>query len=97
MMFCFQAEDGIRYLTVTGVQTCALPILPQPSPAPKATAGTLAPDEVRTIIAQAVSAAAALNRNVTVAVVDREVNVLGLRSEEGRGGKRVELGGLRTI
>src|SRR5256886_13494201 len=25
----FQAEDGIRYLTVTGVQTCALPILAQ--------------------------------------------------------------------
>src|SRR5256886_5864839 len=24
----FQAEDGIRDLTVTGVQTCALPILP---------------------------------------------------------------------
>src|SRR2546430_5815794 len=24
----FQAEDGIRYLTVTGVQTCALPIYP---------------------------------------------------------------------
>src|SRR5207248_8913433 len=23
----FQAEDGIRYRTVTGVQTCALPIL----------------------------------------------------------------------
>lgn len=49
-----------------------------PSPAPNATAGTLAPDEVRTIIAQAVSAAAALNRSVTVAVVDREVNVLGV-------------------
>src|SRR2546430_12705565 len=27
--FFFQAEDGIRDLTVTGVQTCALPILPQ--------------------------------------------------------------------
>src|SRR2546430_12650490 len=27
MLFLFQAEDGIRYLTVTGVQTCALPIL----------------------------------------------------------------------
>src|SRR2546430_3021661 len=27
MYFLFQAEDGIRYLTVTGVQTCALPIL----------------------------------------------------------------------
>src|SRR2546430_17579129 len=25
----FQAEDGIRYLTVTGVQTCALPISPR--------------------------------------------------------------------
>src|SRR2546430_5716756 len=27
VFFFFQAEDGIRYLTVTGVQTCALPIL----------------------------------------------------------------------
>src|SRR2546430_5280632 len=26
MVFFFQAEDGIRDLTVTGVQTCALPI-----------------------------------------------------------------------
>src|SRR2546421_4116682 len=25
-VFCFQAEDGIRYKLVTGVQTCALPI-----------------------------------------------------------------------
>src|SRR3712207_8365024 len=25
-MFFFQAEDGIRYIGVTGVQTCALPI-----------------------------------------------------------------------
>src|SRR2546430_6223167 len=28
--FFFQAEDGIRDLTVTGVQTCALPISPAP-------------------------------------------------------------------
>src|SRR5438874_3319613 len=28
--FFFQAEDGIRDLYVTGVQTCALPILGQP-------------------------------------------------------------------
>src|SRR5690349_23924531 len=27
MIFFFQAEDGIRDLYVTGVQTCALPIL----------------------------------------------------------------------
>src|SRR2546430_7794642 len=29
IVFFFQAEDGIRYLTVTGVQTCALPIYPE--------------------------------------------------------------------
>src|SRR2546430_12783712 len=28
--FFFQAEDGIRDLTVTGVQTCALPISQEP-------------------------------------------------------------------
>src|SRR3712207_5386642 len=27
VVFCFQAEDGIRDIGVTGVQTCALPIL----------------------------------------------------------------------
>src|SRR2546430_15585856 len=38
--FFFQAEDGIRDLTVTGVQTCALPIFDaaeaarRPAPAP---------------------------------------------------------------
>src|SRR3989475_10804815 len=31
MFFFFQAEDGIRDLTVTGVQTCALPICFVPS------------------------------------------------------------------
>src|SRR5437764_850964 len=29
--FFFQAEDGIRDTSVTGVQTCALPILRQPT------------------------------------------------------------------
>ncbi|MGH9961729.1 MAG: hypothetical protein ACREBC_32140, partial [Pyrinomonadaceae bacterium] len=47
------------------------------------TAGTLTTDEVSTIIAQAVSAAVALNRLVTVAVTDREGNVLGLFSMTG--------------
>src|SRR5258707_11911336 len=28
VVFFFQAEDGIRDIGVTGVQTCALPILP---------------------------------------------------------------------
>src|SRR2546425_4357735 len=31
LFFFFQAEDGIRDKLVTGVQTCALPILPSPS------------------------------------------------------------------
>src|SRR5438034_6500398 len=29
LVFFFQAEDGIRYHCVTGVQTCALPIYPE--------------------------------------------------------------------
>src|SRR6266567_7822767 len=38
-VFFFQAEDGIRDLTVTGVQTCALPIFSFQVRAPQ-TAGT---------------------------------------------------------
>src|SRR5947207_2072074 len=45
---------------------------------PSATAGTLTTSEVQTIIAQAVSAAASINHSVTVAVTDREGNVLGV-------------------
>src|SRR5256886_4588028 len=33
-LFFFQAEDGIRDLTVTGVQTCALPISERDDPTP---------------------------------------------------------------
>src|SRR5207249_9767750 len=32
VVFFFQAEDGIRDRNVTGVQTCALPILPCSTP-----------------------------------------------------------------
>src|ERR687885_168912 len=59
-----------------------------PTPAPPAfaptpntnpiTAGNLTVDEVQTVIAQAVSAAAALSRAMSVAVTDREGNVLGV-------------------
>src|SRR2546427_962328 len=37
--FFFQAEDGIRDLTVTGVQTCALPIWPDVRVRPAAAPG----------------------------------------------------------
>lgn len=50
---------------------------------PPLTAGTLTTTDVQTIISQAVSAAVALNRNVTVAVTDREANVLGVFSMTG--------------
>src|SRR2546430_437822 len=36
LFFFFQAEDGIRDLTVTGVQTCALPISQRDSAADRA-------------------------------------------------------------
>jgi uncharacterized protein GlcG (DUF336 family) len=49
-----------------------------PPALPAGTAGSLEPSEVQTIIAQAVSTAAQLNRPVTVAVTDREGNVLGV-------------------
>src|SRR5205085_4775045 len=54
--FFFQAEDGIRDLTVTGVQTCALPIYgvdpdPRfgelPRPGTPAAAGRLGADDLR--------------------------------------------------
>src|SRR2546430_4576153 len=43
--FFFQAEDGIRDLTVTGVQTCALPI--SGAAAPEGAAPLLAGDDVQ--------------------------------------------------
>src|SRR6266516_7321264 len=36
LFFFFQAEDGIRYRTVTGVQTCVLPICDRPLDAGRA-------------------------------------------------------------
>src|SRR5206468_8816968 len=46
-LFFFQAEDGIRDLIVTGVQTCALPIWSRAGSPP-------APDAVRVRLAQGV-------------------------------------------
>src|SRR5256886_5192381 len=45
--FFFQAEDGIRDLTVTGVQTCALPISPPRSARARTPAGGAAGAGVR--------------------------------------------------
>jgi uncharacterized protein GlcG (DUF336 family) len=45
---------------------------------PSVTAGNLTTSDVQTIISQAVAAAATLNHPVTMAVTDREANVLGV-------------------
>src|SRR6476661_10448464 len=59
-VFLFQAEDGIRGSSVTGVQTCALPILLPPG----ATAVINADDEQA---AKVIAAAAARALNVVTA------------------------------
>src|SRR2546427_3659368 len=90
--FFFQAEDGIRDLTVTGVQTCALPIsAPRPRQDPgrhgcppqggPAHGGGMGDDASSPTPFRA-SAAAVPDRG------DRE---------RGGEGKRVDLGGRRII
>src|SRR2546427_5505006 len=47
--FFFQAEDGIRDLTVTGVQTCALPISVEAVEAPETVEAVEASDAVELV------------------------------------------------
>src|SRR3712207_8761133 len=78
--FFFQAEDGIRDIGVTGVQTCALPISAR---APGEHVGAAAAVE-------AVVALAALQGVGPVAAHEHVVEARApqhLRSEERRGGK----------
>lgn len=66
---------------VGAVPTPGNPTTPFAAPTPNTnpiTAGILTADDVRTIIAQGVSAAASINRPVTIAVTDKEGNVLGI-------------------
>jgi uncharacterized protein GlcG (DUF336 family) len=58
--------------------TPAPPLVAPTPPVNTITAGNLDANDVRQIIAQAVSAAVAMNRAVTVAVTDKEGNVLGV-------------------
>src|SRR5688572_33077305 len=73
--FFFQAEDGIRALTVTGVQTCALPIFTEGDDAVLIGYGPV-------LLLQAFEAARLLREH------DIELKVINLpRSEERRVGK----------
>src|SRR2546427_13260923 len=80
--FFFQAEDGIRDLTVTGVQTCALPICQR---------GSMMRPYGRVCVSWRRSAAGS-----GIAVWAICWRARG-RSEERRVGKSVDLGGRRII
>src|SRR2546430_4675781 len=84
LFFFFQAEDGIRDLTVTGVQTCALPI----SDLYKEEASLYEAKTDADIKSAQTRASAALQRAQTVAGRAPSQNERDLaRSEERRVGK----------
>src|SRR5688572_31061664 len=90
--FFFQAEDGIRDLTVTGVQTCALPIYERPV--------VLAHEATLTqVLFNLVSNALKFVAPDVRPLVRLRAEEQGqfVRSEERRVGKGVDLGGRRII
>src|SRR5690349_22690397 len=95
LLFFFQAEDGIRDLYVTGVQTCALPIFAEAGP-------------IDILVANAALPASGTLDSFDVGQIDRalDVNLRApimlahalsprMRSEERRVGKSVDRGGRR--
>src|SRR2546430_16380442 len=85
--FFFQAEDGIRDLTVTGVQTCALPIF-------QASASVTVKAAQVSIDATSVGLGSGASHPL---VLGDLFMALFNRSEERRVGKSVDLGGRRII
>src|SRR2546422_5732255 len=83
--FFFQAEDGIRDVAVTGVQTCALPIYRRPT-----RSISVRPSGTCCII-MASSSATCDTGSLPITCRRRR------RSEERRVGKGVDLGGRRII
>src|SRR2546430_7482358 len=87
--FFFQAEDGIRDLTVTGVQTCALPIsgLLEPRILVGGVIDDQLGDDAQAALVRRVEERAKI---VERSVVRIDVEIIGdVRSEERRGRERV--------
>src|SRR2546430_12373936 len=84
LFFFFQAEDGIRDLTVTGVQTCALPILLKIDTRGKTLPALAIGTSADLLVGQKVFAIGnpfGLDQTLTTGIIS------GLRSEERRVGK----------
>src|SRR5699024_12196551 len=81
--FFFQAEDGIRDRNVTGVQTCALPILPLPVTSVKETCRfyETVPTEISAVQAEE------RGEQILTDYLHTLVDPYGTRSEERRVGK----------
>src|SRR5206468_6269313 len=100
--FFFQAEDGIRALIVTGVQTCALPISwPPDGPEHRAAGGTSATRMIATSShrRRRGPGLGATFERVTrprSSRLERSRRRDGHQSEERRVGKRGGAGGLRS-
>src|SRR2546430_1955030 len=83
-VFFFQAEDGIRDLTVTGVQTCALPIFALAS-----SASSLPQTQSRTEASATVSKARALlQQGNTEQVINLLSHYLQAHSKDSRSEER---------
>src|SRR5689334_23513092 len=88
VFFFFQAEDGIRDGTVTGVQTCALPILVHWAPRASANAIVFIPALViRPASSSTLSIGVFVGSNGPTQVSPRISNPTCPRSEERRVGK----------
>src|SRR2546430_9092248 len=87
VFFFFQAEDGIRDLTVTGVQTCALPIYPRVTAA-TAASSQRAGEERRECGAIAAASKPSVHTYGSLWARNRKNNKQSrIRSEERRVGK----------
>src|SRR3712207_7599718 len=88
VVFFFQAEDGIRDIGVTGVQTCALPIYPTSF----IQTGVSVIDGMLTLVRGQklpIFSGSGMAHNILAAQIARQASVVGTkeRSEERRVGK----------
>src|SRR2546430_7850820 len=83
--FFFQAEDGIRDLTVTGVQTCALPISGSPPASVNVPAATSSSTSRKSHAAKRLSSSNDFSS--VPSSEDAPAITMRLRSEERRVGK----------